>query len=58
MIHSELPKSNAGGYRTSRKKYVSIITPDRLLINERALLGLLIVVGAAAVLITWAVRKD
>ncbi len=56
MIHSELPKLNPATYKTTLRKYVSVITPEKIVGNEKLLLTLMFT-GMAAVLITWAVRK-
>ena len=56
MIHSELPKSDPVTHRTIQKKHISIITPDKILLNEKLMLGLMFT-GVAMVLITWALRK-
>ena len=56
MIHSELPKSNPATYKTTLKKYVSIITPEKIVGNEKLLFTLMFS-GMAAVLITWGFRK-
>lgn len=42
--------------KSYEKKHTSIITPDKILLNEKLLLGLMFA-GVSAVLITWAVRK-
>jgi hypothetical protein len=57
MIYSELPQSRAGIYRATQKKHISIITPDKILLNEKLMLSLMFT-GMAVVLITWAVRKS
>lgn len=56
MIHSELPKPGRSTYKTANKKYISIITPDKILLNEKLLLSLMFT-GMVVVLLTWAVRK-
>ncbi len=56
MIYSELPKSSPNTYRTTKKKHVSILTPEKILLNEKLMLSLMFT-GMAVVLITWAVRK-
>lgn len=56
MIYSELPKTGSATYKTRQKKHVSIITPEKILGNEKLLLGLMFT-GVAMVFITWAVRK-
>ncbi len=55
MIHAESPKRNPR-YKTNDKKFVSVITPDRLLINEKAIFGLMIT-GFAIALIALLARK-
>lgn len=57
MIHSELPASNPMTFKTTQKKHVSIITPEKILGNEKLMAGLMFT-GMAVVLISWAVRKD
>jgi hypothetical protein len=57
MIYSELPKPGPNTNRTYQKKYISIITPDKLLLNEKLLLSLMFA-GMAMVLVVWAVRKS
>ena len=56
MIYSALPESNVGNYKTVHKKHISVITPDKILGNEKLILGLMYT-AMAAVLLTWAVRK-
>ncbi|MEJ7679260.1 MAG: hypothetical protein WKG06_15670 [Segetibacter sp.] len=56
MVYSELPEFSPRTYRTTQKKHISIITPDKILLNEKLMLGLMFT-GIAMVLITWAVRK-
>ncbi len=56
MIHSELPNTNPATYKTTLKKYVSVITPEKIVGNEKLLLTLMFT-GMAAVLITWGFRK-
>lgn len=55
MIHSELPTTSPAS-KSYEKKHTAIITPDKILLNEKLLLGLMFA-GVSAVLITWAVRK-
>ncbi len=57
MIYAELPKSNPGISRIIQKKHTSIIAPDKIVLNEKLLLSLM-VTGVATVLITWAFRKS
>lgn len=56
MIYAELPKSSRGTNRTYKKKFTSIITPDKLLLNEKLVLSLMFS-GIGLVLIVWAVRR-
>ncbi len=56
MIYSELPKSGSKFNRTIQKKHISIISPDKILLNEKLLLSLMFT-GMAMVLAVWAVRK-
>ena len=56
MIHSELPKASAGSTKTYKKKHTSIITPDKILGNEKLVLSAMFA-GMGLVLITWAFRK-
>ena len=56
MIHTELPKSGPGTNRTYQKKFTSIITPDRFLLNEKLMLSL-VFSGIGMVLLVWAVRR-
>ncbi|HSU51469.1 MAG TPA: hypothetical protein VLJ41_12780 [Segetibacter sp.] len=55
MIYSESPRKNPR-YKTREKKFVSVITPDRLIINEKAIFGLMLT-GVAVALIALAARK-
>lgn len=55
MIYAELPKSGRNINRTYQKKHVSIISPDRILLNEKLLLSLMFT-GMAMVLTVWAIR--
>lgn len=56
MIHAELPKSSPATNRTYKKKFTSIITPDKSLLNEKLMLSLMFS-GIGLVLIVWAVRR-
>jgi hypothetical protein len=56
MIYSELPSESPTAYRTIKKKYTSVITPDKFLGNEKLMLRLMLT-GVAMVLITWALRE-
>lgn len=56
MIHSELPKAGSATNKTYKKKYTSIITPDKILLNEKLMLSLMFS-GMGLVLIAWAIRK-
>lgn len=55
MIHSELPKS--GSDKTYQKKHTFIITPDKILLNEKLMLSLMFA-GMGIVLLTWSFKKE
>lgn len=57
MIYSELPKAGANKNRTYQKKHTFIITPDKLLGNEKLMLSLMFA-GMVTVLSVWALRKS
>ena len=56
MIHSELPQPRPKTYRTMKKRYTSVITPDKILLNEKLMLGLMFT-GIVMILIKWTVKK-
>jgi len=56
MIYAELPKSASNISRTIQKKHTSVITPDKILLNEKLLLSLMFT-GVGMTLIAWAFRK-
>lgn len=55
MTYSEGP--NSGTYKNSPKKLIPFISLEKILGNEKLVLSLMFS-GMAAVLITWAIRKD
>lgn len=56
MIHTELPATNPSKLRTYKKKHTTVITPEKILLNEKLMLGL-IFSGVALTFTTWALRK-
>ena len=56
MIHSELPKTTAVSTKSYRKEFTSVITPDKILANEKLVLTAMFA-GMGLVLLTWALRK-
>lgn len=57
MIHSELPETNRANFKTFQKKFISIITPENIVGNDKLMLTLMFT-GMAAVLLTWSFRKN
>jgi len=57
MIYSELPQPKPTIYKTIQKKHISIITPDKILLNEKLMLGLMFT-GIAMIFVSWAFRKN
>jgi hypothetical protein len=57
MIHAELPKSKLVQMnKTYQKKHTSIISPDKILLNEKLMLSLMFG-GMGFVLLSWALAK-
>jgi hypothetical protein len=57
MIHTELPKAKTPiTNKVQQKKFISVISPDRILLNEKLLLSLMFG-GMAIVLLSWAINK-
>lgn len=57
MIYSMSPDSGSATDNTTQKKFMSIISPDKILLNEKLMLGLMFT-AMAMVLLTWTVRKS